>query len=161
MTRSSAFGNIDPETFSRRASSFGGQAAAYARERPGYPDAAVRWALEPVSGRTPPRVLDLGAGTGKLTESLVRLGADVVAVEPDPAMLAQFRSALPEVGALPGTAEEIPCRTAPSTPSWSGRRCTGSTSTGRCRRSAGSSARAACWAGCGTSTTTGSPGSGG
>jgi SAM-dependent methyltransferase len=53
-------------------------------------------------------VLDLGAGTGKLTATLVALGADVVAVEPDPAMLSELRHALPAVRALPGGAEAIP-----------------------------------------------------
>ena len=65
----------------------------------------MRWALEPAPG---PRVLDLGAGTGKLTGTLVALGADVVAVEPDPAMLTELRRALPAVRALPGSAEAIP-----------------------------------------------------
>lgn len=97
-----------PEMLARRAASFGGQAAAYAAERPGYADAAVRWALEPVAGRTPPRVLDLAAGTGKLTVGLLRHTSDVVAVEPDPAMLGELRRGLPGVRALPGTAEEIP-----------------------------------------------------
>ena len=86
-------------------SSFGAAAAAYAEHRPDYAQAAVRWALEPAPG---PRVLDLGAGTGKLTATLVALGADVVAVEPDPAMLAELRRALPAVRALPGSAEAIP-----------------------------------------------------
>ncbi|MET7969113.1 class I SAM-dependent methyltransferase [Micromonospora sp. NPDC005305] len=86
-------------------SSFGAAAAAYAEHRPDYAQAAVRWALEPAPG---PRVLDLGAGTGKLTATLVALGADVVAVEPDPAMLAELRRALPTVRALPGSAEAIP-----------------------------------------------------
>jgi 16S rRNA A1518/A1519 N6-dimethyltransferase RsmA/KsgA/DIM1 with predicted DNA glycosylase/AP lyase activity len=49
-------------------------------------------------------VLDLGAGTGKLTASLVSLGAEVIAVEPDPAMLDELRRALPTVRALPGSA---------------------------------------------------------
>ena len=55
-----------------------------------------------------PRVLDLGAGTGKLTSMLVALGAKVIAVEPDPAMLTELRRALPTVRALPGRAEAIP-----------------------------------------------------
>jgi len=87
------------------ASSFGAAAAAYAAHRPDYAPAAVRWALERAPG---PRVLDLGAGTGKLTAVLAALGADVIAVEPDPAMLAELRRALPDVRALPGRAEAIP-----------------------------------------------------
>jgi 16S rRNA A1518/A1519 N6-dimethyltransferase RsmA/KsgA/DIM1 with predicted DNA glycosylase/AP lyase activity len=62
-------------------SSFGAAAAAYAEHRPNYAQAAVRWALELAPGQ---RVLDLGAGTGKLTATLVALGAEVIAVEPDP-----------------------------------------------------------------------------
>jgi SAM-dependent methyltransferase len=87
------------------ASSFGAAAAAYAEHRPDYATAAVRWALEAATG---PRVLDLGAGTGKLTAALVELGAEVIAVEPDPAMLTELRRALPTVRALPGTAEALP-----------------------------------------------------
>jgi len=54
------------------------------------------------------RVLDLGAGTGKLTALLAELGADVTAVEPDPAMLAELRRQLPSARALAGPAEAIP-----------------------------------------------------
>ncbi|MGW3819185.1 class I SAM-dependent methyltransferase [Streptomyces sp. NPDC005046] len=86
-------------------SSFGAAAAAYAEHRPDYAQAAVRWALEPAPS---PRVLDLGAGTGKLTATLVALGVDVIAVEPDPAMLTELRRALPTVRALSGSAEAIP-----------------------------------------------------
>jgi len=89
----------------RRASSFGAVSAAYARYRPGYPDAALAWCLEPVAGQGGVRVLDLGAGTGILTGALVRAGAQVVAVEPDPAMLAELRGQLPEVEARAGSAE--------------------------------------------------------
>ncbi|GAB2974470.1 class I SAM-dependent methyltransferase [Saccharothrix stipae] len=86
-------------------SSFGAAAAAYAEHRPDYAPAAVRWALELAPGS---RVLDLGAGTGKLTATLVALGADVIAVEPDAAMSTELRRALPAVRALPGGAEAIP-----------------------------------------------------
>jgi SAM-dependent methyltransferase len=92
----------------RHGSSFGAAAAAYAEHRPDYAEAAVRWALEPVRTRQPLRVLDLGAGTGKLTATLLDLGAEVTAVEPDPAMLAELRRSLRSVQALPGSAEEIP-----------------------------------------------------
>jgi SAM-dependent methyltransferase len=89
------------------ASSFGTVATAYAEHRPDYSQAAVRWALEPapVPGL---RVLDLGAGTGKLTATLAAMGAEVTAVEPDSAMLAELRRGLPDVRALPGSAEAIP-----------------------------------------------------
>ena len=90
-------------------SSFGPAAVAYAEHRPDYAQAAVRWALESAPGS---RVLDLGAGTGKLTATLVAMGDDVIAVEPDPAMLAELRRALPDVHALPGSAEAIPLRDA-------------------------------------------------
>jgi SAM-dependent methyltransferase len=86
-------------------SSFGAEATAYAEHRPDYAQAAVRWALERAPGS---RVLDLGAGTGKLTATLASLGAEVIAVEPDPAMLTELRRALPTVRALPGSAEAVP-----------------------------------------------------
>ena len=88
-----------------QASSFGAEAVAYAEHRPDYALAAVRWALEPAPGR---RVLDLGAGTGKLTATLVGLGTEVIAIEPDSAMLAELRRGLPKVRALRGHAESIP-----------------------------------------------------
>jgi len=89
----------------RHASSFGTAARAYADHRPDYAPAAVHWALRLAPG---PRVLDLGAGTGKLTATLAAAGADATAVEPDPAMLTELRRALPDVRALPGSAEAIP-----------------------------------------------------
>ncbi|MBP2475196.1 SAM-dependent methyltransferase [Crossiella equi] len=92
----------------RRARSFGAAAAGYARYRPGYPAEAVRFALAPVAGRSQLRVLDLGAGTGKLTEGLLALGLDVIAVEPDAAMRDELVARLRGVVALPGSAEDIP-----------------------------------------------------
>lgn len=89
----------------RRAKSFGGVADVYRRARPSYPMTAVHWMLEPALGR---QVLDLAAGTGKLTEVVVEAGHEVTAVEPAPEMLAELRAALPEVTALPGSAEQIP-----------------------------------------------------
>src|SRR5579859_2462446 len=89
----------------RLASSFGAVATAYAEHRPNYAQAAVRWALERAPG---PRVLELGAGTSKLTATLVALGADVIAVEPDKSMLDQLRRALPTTCAVRGRAEAVP-----------------------------------------------------
>ena len=79
-------------------------ASAYERGRPGYPAEAVRW----LAGGEPLDVLDLGAGTGKLTQALVALGHRVTAVEPLDEMRAQLRALLPEVTALTGNAEAIP-----------------------------------------------------
>ncbi len=96
---------MDEDARRRHSSSFGAAATAYAEHRPDYARAALRWALEPAPGA---RVLDLGAGTGKLTATLVEVSGDVTAVEPDPAMLAELRRTLPDVRALSGSAEAIP-----------------------------------------------------
>jgi SAM-dependent methyltransferase len=87
-----------------RSLSFGSAAAAYERGRPSYPPEAIDWLL-PRGAR---KVLDLGAGTGKLTTRLVERGLDVVAVDPIPDMLEVLSTSLPETRALLGTAEEIP-----------------------------------------------------
>jgi SAM-dependent methyltransferase len=97
------------DEWARRGSSFGAAAAAYAEHRPDYPPDAVLWCVAPrgrdIAGL---RVLDLGAGTGKLTALLAERGADVTAVEPDAAMLAELRRRLPSVRAAVGPAEQIP-----------------------------------------------------
>jgi SAM-dependent methyltransferase len=92
------------ELWSRRSRSFGAEAAAYALHRPDYPEAGLRWGLPPNASH----VLDLGAGTGKLTEGLLALGLRVTAVEPDPGMRAEMTSRYPQVRALEGVAERIP-----------------------------------------------------
>lgn len=86
-----------------RAASFGAVADEYERARPGYPDEAVRWLL----GGDPLTVVDVGAGTGKLTRQLVAAGHDVVAVEPLEEMRAQLQAVVPEARALAGSAEAI------------------------------------------------------
>ena len=88
-----------------RSLSFGSQAAAYERGRPSYPPEAIDWLLPAGTTRN---VLDLGAGTGKLTARLVERGWDVVAVDPIPEMLEVLSAALPGTPALLGTAEQIP-----------------------------------------------------
>ena len=90
------------------AAGFGRAADAYERSRPSYPsDAVARLAAELDLGRDA-MVLDLGAGTGKLTRLLAELGATLVAVEPSAAMRAEFAAVLPAVPVHEGTAEEIP-----------------------------------------------------
>jgi ubiquinone/menaquinone biosynthesis C-methylase UbiE len=83
-------------------------ADVYERARPEYPPEAVAWIAEQLVLRAGRTVLDLGAGTGKLTRALVTTGADVIAVEPGEAMLAQLVRAVPAAKALHGAAESIP-----------------------------------------------------
>ena len=91
-------------THDELARSFDAAATVYARARPSYPEAALDWLL-PADAR---EVLDLGAGTGKLTAQLVGRGLTVTAVEPSDRMRAELESALPGVTAQSGRAEEIP-----------------------------------------------------
>jgi len=130
-------GSADPEPADqseivRRASSFGAAATAYAEHRPDYSLAAIAWALEPVTSlaRQRLRLVDIGAGTGKLTAQLAALDLpggqpEVIAVEPDAQMLAELHRQVPDalavtdadrplaepgpgVVAVPGRAEAIP-----------------------------------------------------
>ena len=87
-----------------RAHSFGGVAAAYERGRPTYPADAVQWMV----GDQPCSVLELGAGTGKLTRVLVSLGHDVHATDPDPEMLAILEEQVPGTRTAVASAEDIP-----------------------------------------------------
>ena len=128
-------------------------AEIYARARPGYPADAVAWLVGDAR-----RVLDLAAGTGKLTRGLAADARELVAVEPSEAMLAELRRAVPAARALVGTAEAIPLPDASSTPSPSRRPSTGSTPSRPCARSLAYCVRAACWRSCGTPATTASPG---
>jgi SAM-dependent methyltransferase len=93
------------DSHSQRARSFGGVADVYREARPGYPAAAVEWALEHAPGRD---VLDLAAGTGKLTEAIAATGAHVTAVEPLEEMRRELARTVPAATRLPGSAEQIP-----------------------------------------------------
>jgi SAM-dependent methyltransferase len=86
---------------------FGTAAADYSAGRPGYLPDAVAWLLEGVAGP----VLDVGAGTGKLTAEIAAQGHVVTAVDPDAAMLAALADALPNIPTAVGTAEELPATT--------------------------------------------------
>jgi SAM-dependent methyltransferase len=76
----------------------------YERGRPGYPIEAVRSARLPESAS----VLEVGAGTGKLTRQLVRVYAHVTAVEPDADMRRWLVVACPEAALIGASAEQIP-----------------------------------------------------
>lgn len=89
---------------SDRARSFDSVAAAYERGRPGYAAAAIAWVLGPA----PLEVIDVGAGTGKLTRALIDAGHTVVAVEPLAGMRAVLAQTTPEAHTVAGTAEDLP-----------------------------------------------------
>jgi ubiquinone/menaquinone biosynthesis C-methylase UbiE len=80
----------------------------YERGRPTYPAEAVAWLVEALGIGPGRRVLDLAAGTGKLTRLLVPSGAQLVALEPAGGMRRLLEQTLPEVEVLSGTAEAIP-----------------------------------------------------
>lgn len=83
-------------------------AGTYERGRPGYPAAAVDAVLYGLDIGPRSAVVDLAAGTGKLTRRLAGRVGRLVAVEPSAAMRAGFASALPGVRVRDGTAEAIP-----------------------------------------------------
>jgi ubiquinone/menaquinone biosynthesis C-methylase UbiE len=91
------------------ATGFERAAADYERGRPGYPAAAVQRMRAELGIERGQTVVDLAAGTGKLTRRLVELlPATVIAVEPVAGMRAELHRAVPGIAVLDGTAEEIP-----------------------------------------------------
>jgi SAM-dependent methyltransferase len=96
--------SVDP----RAATGFGPAAQAYDRGRPEYPEEAVARVLRAVGVGAGGTVLDLAAGTGKLTRTLAALAGQVVAVEPSEGMLGVLRARLPGVDARAGDAAAIP-----------------------------------------------------
>src|SRR3954452_13540432 len=90
-----------------RALSFASVADAYDRARPSYPREAVEW----LTGRVSATVVELGAGTGKLTDRLVEIGHDVLATDPLDEMLAHLRRRHPDVRVVKAPAEAIPAAT--------------------------------------------------
>jgi ubiquinone/menaquinone biosynthesis C-methylase UbiE len=104
-------------TWEQQRVSFGSNAGNYDSRRPDWPAGTARWltGTETGSGREDAKleVLDLGAGTGKLTETLAGLGHTVTAVDPDAGMLAVLAQKvlaqkLPQVRVLEAGAEQIP-----------------------------------------------------
>jgi SAM-dependent methyltransferase len=97
-----------PELHPLAATGFGAAAEAYERGRPDYPSAAIAALVERLGIGPGKVVVDLAAGTGKLTRDLISAGAEVIAVEPIDAMAAVLARAVPTARLLRGTAEAIP-----------------------------------------------------
>ena len=93
------------------AQSFDTSADDYERGRPTYPAEALAWLAEVLRLRPGATVVDLAAGTGKLTRLLLPTGAAVVAVEPLAGMREVLARVVPGVRVLGGTAESIPLPT--------------------------------------------------
>jgi len=87
---------------------FGRTAREYELGRPGWPEELLDRVVAELELAADAAVLDLGAGTGKLTRSLVPRFAHVVAVEPDGAMLEVLEQVVPGAVALGGRGEAIP-----------------------------------------------------
>ena len=99
----SAGGDSDRRTGALAGRGFGSAAGAYVAGRPGYPAHAVDWLVGDARD-----VVDVGAGTGKLTAALVGAGRRVTAVEPDAGMLEALRDEVPGAVAVLGAAEALP-----------------------------------------------------
>lgn len=90
------------------AAAFEDVADQYERGRPGYPAAAVSFLVDSLALGPGATVVDLAAGTGKLTRLLVPSGARVLAVEPVAGMRRVLRATVPGVDVVDGTAEHMP-----------------------------------------------------
>ncbi|HSH33501.1 MAG TPA: methyltransferase domain-containing protein [Actinomycetota bacterium] len=84
------------------------QAGAYDRGRPGYPAQAIAFVVETLGITSGATIVDLAAGTGKLTRELVATGADLIAIEPVAGMREVLTRSLPDVRVSDGTAESLP-----------------------------------------------------
>ncbi len=84
---------------------FGAVAATYDEVRPGYP-AALAASVVDHHGGAPARIVEVGAGTGKGTEVLHRIGAPLTCIEPDPGMAAVLRTRFPDVTVHAGRFED-------------------------------------------------------
>lgn len=83
-------------------------AERYEKWRPGYASDAISFVAQILNVQSGTRIVDVGAGTGKLTRQLLSVGAEIVAVEPLEGMRAVFQRAVPRVTVLDGHAESLP-----------------------------------------------------
>lgn len=83
-------------------------ASRYDRSRPEAPPAAIDALVRSLRISRQSTVIELGAGTGKLSRLLVPRTGPYLAIEPVPAMRAQFRRGLPAVPIVGGIAEMLP-----------------------------------------------------
>jgi SAM-dependent methyltransferase len=90
------------------AQGFGAAADLYEQVRPGYDGGAIARLATELHLSPASLLVDLGAGTGKLTRQLRASGARIVAVEPVAAMRSVFASVLADVPVVGGTAEALP-----------------------------------------------------
>jgi hypothetical protein len=93
----------------QRRQSFGAQADAYTKFRPGYPPEVFDYLLGLVNGagRTPD-VVDIGAGTGQLTVGFAARDCRVIGVEPDDRMRQVLASREGIADTFAGSAEALP-----------------------------------------------------
>ncbi|HEY8807505.1 MAG TPA: methyltransferase domain-containing protein [Candidatus Limnocylindria bacterium] len=89
---------------------FGATTDLYEKVRPEYPEAAVAILVRELGISRGRVVVDVGAGTGKLTRMLVRTGATVIAVEPLAEMRERLAEGVPLAVAFDGTAERMALR---------------------------------------------------
>jgi SAM-dependent methyltransferase len=94
------------------ATGFDQGAEVYEQARPSYPPDAVAWLVEHLRIGSGARVVDVAAGTGKLTRLLTPTGASVVGAEPVAGMRSGFRTMCPGVPLVASTAELLPFATA-------------------------------------------------
>ncbi|MGH2636569.1 MAG: class I SAM-dependent methyltransferase [Actinomycetota bacterium] len=98
----------DPRIHQAAARGFEAAVEHYRRGRPGYPDDAVSYLVRELEIGEGREVVELGAGTGKLTELLVYTGARITAIEPVAAMRESLERNCPTATILDGTAEDVP-----------------------------------------------------
>jgi SAM-dependent methyltransferase len=99
---------VEESAVHRAARAFSATADNYEQARPGYPSETIAWLRARLALGPGRRVLDLAAGTGKLTRGLVAEGGAVIAVEPVEGMRLALAGVVPEAATVAGTAQALP-----------------------------------------------------